>query len=423
MNKITTKPWSIWKLTGFRYVFVFFVLKTSLWSKIPFVNYFFHDLSYYPSFFIQNYLLNLHDTPRWEHPPTGSGDTLDDWMLLLSYVILSLLGTLVWSFLDRKRENYDQLSNVLSVGLRYYLAMVMFSYGSTKLFLNQMPYPSMAQFYTPLGEFTPMRFTWMYLGYSAPYEFIGGFFEVLGGILILHRKTTLLGLLVLLGVMGNVFMLNIFYGVPVKIFSFFLMFTILYLMLRYRERLIGSLFNRTFTATPLQPYFDKPWQKKLRIGLKVIFLLYMLSFNVFKEYSYYRKRTQSTPIPITGAYDVDSFKRNGKEVISPTDTTRWNRIVISPDRAFKNGDGNITAGTSNFHQVTFELDSMMNLTVTSKPDTVTIFKGFVEKRGDNELTWKGVSKTDTLELILRRNERAFTLDKRKFMWVMEQKDF
>ncbi len=419
----STEPWSVWKRVAFRFIFVFFVLKTSVWSFIPSVGSHLSKYYYYPSFSLQNYILRLHDTPRWEHPPTGSGDTLDDWMLNVAYLSIALLVTLVWSVWDRKRQQYQQLNSGLKIGLRYYLAFIMFSYGISKLFVQQMPYPSLAQFYTPLGEFTPMRFTWMYLGYSAPYQFFGGLLETLGGLLILFRRTLLLGLLVLVGVMGNVFLLNLFYGVPVKLFSFFLMLIILYLLLEYRGRLLNFLLNRPTTPVAIAPYFDKAWQQYLRIGLKVAFLVYAFGYTFYNGYDYYQESKQFTPLAIEGAFDVDRFKRNGEEQLSPTDTTRWNRIVISPRQSPGTGYGHITNGTSNFQQVNFTLDSAMNLTIKPRFDTTLVFDGKVEARGADQFIWQGVAGADTLELVLRRNERAFTLDQRKFMWVMEQKDF
>jgi hypothetical protein len=422
-RKEAAVPWSAWKLVVFRFIFVFFVLKTSIWSWIPYVGSFLYKFYYYPSFFLQNYILGLHDTPRWEHPPTGSGDTLDDWMLNVAYLSIALLVTFAWSLLDRKRLHYHRLNNILKIGLRYYLALIMFSYGISKLFVLQMPYPSLVQFYTPLGEFTPMRFTWMYLGYSAPYQFFGGFMETLGGLLILFRRTLLLGLLVLLGVMGNVFLLNLFYGVPVKLFSFFLILIILYLMLGYRQQLFNFLMNRPTMPVAIKPYFDKPWQKYLRIGLKVAFLIYGFGYSAYNDYTYFREQQEPKSLAIAGAFDVDSFKRNGAEQLSPTDTARWNRIVISPRRSPGSGYGHITSGTSNFQQYNFSLDSAMNLTIKTRFEGDTIFAGRAEPMEANQFKWQGTVGADTLELVLRRNERAFTLDKRKFMWVMEQKDF
>ena len=423
MQEATNKSWSSWQLVSFRFIFLYFVLRSSIWTLVPWVGTYLYKFYYYPSFFLQNYIMGWYDTPRWEHPPTGSGDTLDDWMLSAAYLAISLLATMVWSVVDSKRVEYNQLYRILHVGLRYYLAYVMFGYGIQKLFVLQMPYPSLAHFYTPLGEFTPMRFTWMYLGYSPPYQFFGGFLETLGGLLIVFRKSLLPGLLVLLGVMGNVFLLNLFYGVPVKLFSFFLVMIILYLLLEYRHQLVNLLLNRPTQPVPIEPYFEKPWQNYLRIGLKVAFLIYGFAYTIYDSYSYFQQRKEYTPIAIEGAFDVDGFIRNGEFQLSPTDTTRWNRIVISSSRAPGRGYGHITAGTSHFRKVRFSLDSTMHLTIKPSFDTTVIFSGQVEQQDNDHYVWKGTGLTDTLDLTLRRNERSFTLDERKFMWVMEQKDF
>ncbi len=419
----TTKPWKVWKRIGFRFMFVFFILKTALWLYIPWLGDSLYAYYYYPSFFVQNYILDLHDVPRWEHALTGSGDTLDDWILNLAYIGIALIATAIWTILDRKKLDYRQLYDYLKIGLRYYLAMIMFTYGIQKLFVLQMPYPSLAQFYTPLGEFTPMRFTWMYLGYSAPYQFFGGFLETLGGLLILYRKSLLAGLLVLIGVMGNVLLLNFLYGVPVKLFSFFLVFIIVYLLFDYRMPLCNFLLNRRAEPIPIANRTFEPWQHYLRVGLKIAFLIYAFGHTFYNDYNYYQSFQEREPLAIEGAFDVDSFKRNGEEQLSPTDTTRWNRIVVSQRRYSGSGYGHITSGTSSFQQVNFSLDSLMNLTINPRFDTTAVFRGRVEQKTADQFVWRGVAGTDALELVLRRNEREFTLDKQGFMWIMEQKDF
>ncbi|MEM9051278.1 MAG: hypothetical protein AAGC47_04410 [Bacteroidota bacterium] len=418
------EPWHFWKLISFRFILIYFFLRSSLWAFIPVVGMYLYKFYYFPSLFLQNYILKWNDPYRWEHPPSGSGDTLDDWMLGVAYLLLSFILTLIWSLIDRRRKEHDILHNYFTVVLRYYLAMIMFSYGISKLFVNQMLYPSLAQFYTPLGEFTPMRFTWMYLGYSAPYQFFGGLMETLGGLLILFRRTQLLGLLVLLGVMGNVFLLNLFYGVPVKLFSFFLILIILYLLFQYRQPLINLLFNRPTSPVIVPNQFKTGWKRYLRITLKVAFIGYYFCYAFYQDYQYSSELKDVPPLQIEGAWDVERFTKNQEEITSPTDTTRWNRIVISKRFSAGRGRGHITCGTSNFKPVNFELDSTMQLSVTPKyQDEYQLFSGSVVQKNEDQFFWKGTSGNDTLEIWLRRNQHEFTLDKRKFMWVMETKDF
>src|SRR5678816_2514199 len=98
------------------------------------------------------------------------------------------------SLLDRKRTRYDRLAFWLRMIVRYYIATAALSYGIIKLFRLQMPFPSMSQLATPLGDLLPMRFSWLFIGYSAPYQFFSGAMETLAGLLLLYRRTVTAGL-------------------------------------------------------------------------------------------------------------------------------------------------------------------------------------------------------------------------------------
>jgi hypothetical protein len=82
-------------------------------------------------------------------------------------------------------------------------------YGVVKLFQGQFSAPSLEALTTPLGELPPMRLLWLFMGYSKPYIFFGGFLETAGGLLLFFRRTALLGALMVAAVMLNVVMLNL----------------------------------------------------------------------------------------------------------------------------------------------------------------------------------------------------------------------
>ncbi len=67
--------------------------------------------------------------------------------------------------------------------------------------------------------------------------------ETLGGILLLAPRTTTLGALVCLADMIQVFMLNMTYDVPVKLFSFHLILFSLFLLAPEANRLLGFFFT------------------------------------------------------------------------------------------------------------------------------------------------------------------------------------
>lgn len=423
--QITThnRPWTALEQIGFRFLFAFLFLNIALSTFVPFIGSLWGDYHYYPAFVVQNYLLDLHETPKWKHSLTGSGDSLDDWTLQLAYFGIALIVTLIWTLFDRRRKNYAFLSFCTKIGVRYYLAYVMFVYGILKMFALQMPYPSLTQFYTPLGDFTPMRFTWMYIGYSEPYQFLSGFLEALGGLLILFRRTLLVGLLLLLGVLGNVVLLNFLYGVPVKLFSATLWLMCIYLLAEYVPKLINFfLLNKQETINRFAFNLTTPWKKYGRLLLKYGFIAYAIFTLVRDDMKYYQSRQKTAPFELEGAFDVYSFKTNGIDDKLAVDTTRWNQIVINKSRNGTSGFGHVLLGTSIREGAIFRLDSLNQLSITPRGDRLTAFEGTHVKAEDG-FTWEGMMGKDSVQLMLRRNEKEFTLDTREFMWIMEQKDF
>src|SRR5271156_6504132 len=53
---------------------------------------------------------------------SGSGDKTFDWVLVFCLLVFAALLTSVWSFLDRKRDNYAQLHKWFRLFIRFALA-------------------------------------------------------------------------------------------------------------------------------------------------------------------------------------------------------------------------------------------------------------------------------------------------------------
>ena len=173
--------------------------------------------------------------------PNGSGDT--SWAFTEIKVFLSVAAAacVVWSVLDRKRANYTGSLFWLRMSVRYYVAAAALSYGIIKMFLLQMPFPTLSQLATPLGDLLPMRFSWLFIGFSAKYQFFSGSMEMLAGLLLLYRRTITAGLFAATGAFANVVMINMAYDVPVKLYSSHLLFCCLFLLALDAPRLIRFL--------------------------------------------------------------------------------------------------------------------------------------------------------------------------------------
>ena len=66
-----------------------------------------------------------------------------------------------------------------------------------------------------IGEMTGMQLMWAFYGYSKPFVIVLGFLEITGGILMLIKRTRILGCLLVSSILVNVILQDIFYGVNV----------------------------------------------------------------------------------------------------------------------------------------------------------------------------------------------------------------
>jgi uncharacterized membrane protein YphA (DoxX/SURF4 family) len=150
---------------------------------------------------------------------TGSLDKAFDYVQLVCFVVLALLGALLWVWFDRDRSHDAVINEAIRALVRYVLAASMFTYGFSKVFHLQMPAPGPGRLMEPYGDSSPMGLLWTFMGCSAAYSFFAGAAEVTGGVLVLFRRTTTLGGLVIMAVMSNVVAMNFMFDVPVKLYS------------------------------------------------------------------------------------------------------------------------------------------------------------------------------------------------------------
>src|SRR5581483_10862789 len=91
---------------------------------------------------------------------SGSGDKTFDWVLAFCLLVFSIFATIVWSIVDRKREQYVTLDKWFRLFLRFCLVGQMFGYGVAKAIPLQMPFPSLSRLVEPYGNFSLMGVLW-----------------------------------------------------------------------------------------------------------------------------------------------------------------------------------------------------------------------------------------------------------------------
>jgi hypothetical protein len=259
---------------------------------------------------------------------TGSGDRAFDYLLLLCQIVIATFITIAWSVADRRRTDYARLYEWLRIYVRFALAATMISYGAYKVVPSQFQPPTLGRLVQPFGEASPMGLLWTFMGASTPYTVFTGAAEMIGGLLLIPRRTSLLGALVCAAVLSNVVMLNFSYDVPVKIFSTVLLIHALFLILPDARRLIDFfLFARAVAPAQTESPFRTPrMQTAVRVAA-AIFVVIVSGFSLFG--SYQQRRRYAEKSPLTGIWTVEEFVSDG--VPHPplmTDARRWRRVIF-----------------------------------------------------------------------------------------------
>lgn len=96
--------------------------------------------------------------------------------------------------------------------LRYVVAFLVITYGFAKLNGSQFTILD-SELDKPMGQVSGFWLTWYYFGYSKVYGNLIALLQVLGGILLMFRRTTLLGTCLLLPIIANIILVDIFYGI------------------------------------------------------------------------------------------------------------------------------------------------------------------------------------------------------------------
>ncbi len=265
---------------------------------------------------------------------SGSGDTTLQWLLLLLISIVSIIGCIIWTLIDRKNKVYPRLYYWLTVLIRYYIAITMLMYGFVKVFSQQFPAPDLIRLTEPLYKFSPMGLAWTFYGASPAYNIFIGIAEMLG-VLLLFRKTTTLGALIMLGVSINVMATNYFYDVPVKMVSTALVLFCLFLLAPNIKRFYMLLIKQqpVQLSRPPQPTFSKRWKRIAFISIKYLFIILTIASLIPRTHSTrkYIAQLQGKKSELYGAYYIPFKEHLNRKKINMPD--HWHYLIFTNENS------------------------------------------------------------------------------------------
>ncbi len=164
--------------------------------------------------------------------------------------------------------------------MRYISAYLILTYGTRKLIGGGQFALSPAFGSRQIGSLSGFELTWFYYGYSHAYGALLALTQILAGVLLLFRKSALLGAALLTPVMANILMINIFFHIAVgaEIAAAFLLGSMLLLLWQEHEALISLFWRR-------EPIRTRMGTKTQRVAVAIVVLLVLVQILVFARYA------------------------------------------------------------------------------------------------------------------------------------------
>lgn len=409
-NTLTPQKWGFLKKFLFRFFFSFCYV-----SLFPIISgLFWPQLIEWSSSYFFTETVTYH--------PSGSGDTLYDFYELVLKIIVAFIAAIIWSVLDRKRNSYTILLYWQEVYIRYYLAFFLLVYGLMKVIKLQFGQPPLSSLLIPLGYKSPMGLAWTFMGHSDIYTIFSGLCEVAAAGFLLYRKTRTLGAIIGFGVMLNVFLMNMSYDIPVKLFSFQLVLLSAFLIgLDYKRLISVFILNRPALPQQSHQLFPMQWANIVTQIVKIVAITAGLGFTVYNNLQNQAKYGDDAPKPpLYGIYEVEEFILNN-DTVAPmlNDTIRWRYLVF--EKYYTNVFNMKTKHYDELQYFTTKTDTLKKeVLFLRSSDSAQVGKLYYKKTGSNRYMFNGIFNNDSLKLhTIRTDEKDFPLMNRGFHWINE----
>ena len=183
---------------------------------------------------------------------------------------------------------------------RYFVAAVIFFYGFAKLTGAQFTILD-SELDKPLGEVSGFWLTWYYYGYSVVYGNLIALVQIVAGVLLMFRRTTLLGASVLFGVLSNIVLIDIFYGVELGALAaaVLLVCCLAFILFQHRHELIELFWTRQNGVYADAPHYRTPAVARYAVRFA------LLAFALGGTY-WLANFNNRLPTPLDGAWSVES---------------------------------------------------------------------------------------------------------------------
>ncbi len=164
---------------------------------------------------------------------------------------------------------------ILENAFSYVVILAMLAYGFGKI----VQFNGAAKTNLKISEMTGMQLMWAFYGYSKPFVYTLGALEIIGGILILFKRTRLIGCLFVSTILVNIIIQDIFYDVNIGALKAAILYQALILFIFY--------FNREKIVTVWKILTQKEKKSETFKNRLLILLISGLLFVILRVAEYY----------------------------------------------------------------------------------------------------------------------------------------
>jgi len=351
--------------------------------------------------------------------PSGSGDRLFNWVHAFTLLLIAAVSTIVWSIAARRRVNHERAFAWFRLFLRLAAATTFFSYGFAKAFPTQMPVLALQRLVEPFGNFSPMGVLWYSVGASPAYEIATGCAEILAGVLLFVPRLTVVGALIAGMDATMIFLLNMTYDVPVKLFSFHLLLMSMVLLAPNARRLFDLLIlQRTSDIKPEPSVARSARARRALVIAQIAFGALMFLREVQQGNNAYHTFGAGGPkSALYGIWDVTAMTVDGVDRPALlSDTRRLRRMIFqSPTGAY------FQTMDDSLKRLGAKLDTTAKrLTLTNGADTAAKMALTYQRPDREHLLIDGIIEGRPTHLALQyKDPDSFLQRSRGFSWVQE----
>jgi hypothetical protein len=237
--------------------------------------------------------------------------------VVLAALSFAIVFPILWHRKERRGLVNGGIQHAWLLGvIRYWLAVEILNYGFAKVLGTQFA-PNYFRGDSTWNSLSGFDLTWNYFGYSYAMSLIIAGIQIVGSALLLFRRTTILGTILLLPVMVNIVLIDIFYAIPYGALINAILFTLglLYLLL-LQWSAIKVFFIQTVPTLP-----------SVRLGMGKYLLRIAVAAYAF-GFIYYVTTTKG-PEQLIGKWKVDRLVRNSDTAKANdwlTDSLSWKNI-------------------------------------------------------------------------------------------------